>query len=76
MVYIKQIIIKNFIAFDKHVKINKGSEISKNKLKIYQKPREFLEKYPDGLVLVCPSFPKNKVEDKEYGEKFFLKYGA
>jgi len=46
-------------------------------VKLYRKPREYLEKYPDGLMVICTSFPgiecKNEIY---YGEKFLFKYSA
>jgi len=45
-------------------------------MKVYRKDREYLKNYPDGLVVVCPSTPGFEVENRLYGEKFLLKYGA
>ncbi len=49
---------------------------NKNKAKLYRKPREYLEKYPDGLMVICASIPGTQHEGRYYGEKFLLSYSA
>jgi len=44
--------------------------------KLYRKPREYLEKYPDGLIVICTSIPGTKHEGRYYGEEFLLRYSA
>jgi len=44
--------------------------------KIYRKSKEFLENYPDGLMIVCPSVPLEISNEIQYGERFLLEYGA
>jgi len=45
-------------------------------VKLYRKPREYLEKYPDGLMVICTSIPGTKQVGRYYGEQFLLKYSA
>jgi len=46
-------------------------------MKIYRKDRKQLKKYPEGLVVVCPSKPGfEALQNKYYGEKFILKYAS
>jgi len=44
--------------------------------KLYRKPRETLEKYPDGVMVVCISKPGAKFGGRYYGEQFLLRYSA
>jgi len=46
------------------------------KAKLYRKPREYLEKYPDGLMVICTSIPGTQQEGRYYGEEFLLRYRA
>jgi len=45
-------------------------------VKLYRKPREYLEKYPDGLMIICTSIPGTQFEGRYYGEGFLLRYGG
>jgi len=45
-------------------------------VKLYRKPREYLEKYPDGLMVICTSIPGTQQEGRYYGEEFLLRYSA
>ena len=49
---------------------------NKNKVKLYRKPREYLGKYPDGLMVICTSIPGAQHEGRYYGEEFLLRYSA
>jgi len=49
---------------------------NENKIKVYRKPREYLKKYPDGLMVICSSIPGTKFNDKYYGDEFLLRYSA
>jgi len=49
---------------------------SENKVKLYRKEREYLEKYPDGLMVICTSIPGTQHEGRYYGEEFLLRYSA
>lgn len=46
------------------------------KVKLYRKPREYLKKYPDGLMAICSSFPRTEIDDRYYGTQFLIRYGA
>jgi len=46
------------------------------KVKLYRKPREYLKKYPDGLMVICTSIPGTQHEARYYGEQFLLRYNA
>ncbi len=46
------------------------------KAKLYRRPRKYLEKYPDGLMVICTSIPGTKYEGRYYGEEFLLRYNA
>jgi len=45
-------------------------------VKLYRKPREYLKRYSDGLMVICTSIPGTKHEERYYGEQFLLKYNA
>lgn len=46
-------------------------------MKHYRKNRNYLKKYPKGKVVICPSRPGFEMPDnKYYGERFLLEYGA
>jgi len=49
---------------------------TENKVKLYRKPREYLEKYPNGLMVICTSIPGTQYEGRYYGEEFLLRYSA
>jgi len=49
---------------------------TETKAKLYRKPRKDLEKYPDGLMVICTSIPRTQHEGRYYGEEFLLKYSA
>jgi len=49
---------------------------NESKVKVYRKPREYLEKYPDGLMVICSSIPGTKFNGKYYGDEFLLRYSA
>lgn len=46
------------------------------KVKLYRKPREYLKKYPDGLMAICTSIPGTEIGDRYYGTQFLIRYGA
>lgn len=46
------------------------------KVKVYRKSRKKLECYPDGLMVISPSKPAQKIDRGYYGESFLLRYGA
>jgi len=46
------------------------------KVKVHQKSREYLKKYPDGQVIICTSASRKQVDSRDYGERFLLKYNA
>jgi len=46
------------------------------KVKLYRKPREYLEKYSDGLMVICTSIPGGMFEGRYYGEEFLLRYNG
>jgi len=49
---------------------------AQNKVRLYRKPRKYLEKYSDGLMVICTSIPVTLIEGKYYGEQFLLRYSA
>jgi len=49
---------------------------TETKVKLYRKPREYLKKYPDGLMVICTSIPGTQYEGRYYGEEFLLRYSA
>jgi len=49
---------------------------TETKAKLYRKPREYLEKYPDGLMVICTSILGTQHEGRYYGEEFLLRYSA
>ncbi len=49
---------------------------TETKVKLYRKPREYLEKYPDGLMVICTSIPGTQFAGRYYGEEFLLRYSA
>jgi len=49
---------------------------TESKVKLYRKPRKDLEKYPDGLTVICTSIPGTQHEGRYYGKEFLLRYGA
>jgi len=49
---------------------------NKNKANLYRKPREYLEKYADGLMVICTSIPGAQHKGRYYGEEFLLRYSA
>jgi len=49
---------------------------SVDKAKLYRKSREELKKYPNGVMIICTSIPRTKLDDRYYGEQFLLKYRA
>jgi len=49
---------------------------TETKAKLDRKPRGYLEKYPDGRMVICPSTPGKQNEGRYYGEEFLLRYSA
>jgi len=49
---------------------------TETKANLYRKPRDYLEKYPDGLMVICTSIPGTQYEGRYYGEEFLLRYSA